>query len=286
MNRSFGKPTAPCSLCGKQSATPVAHYHGYRIARCRVCGLAYVDPKPSREELAALYAGYHYRNGQDEASWNRLMGRIFRESAELLRPANEGAGPGRLLDVGCGFGTFVGLMRGRGWDATGVDPSTSAAAAAKKTGVPVRLGTLEELDVPAGFYDAITLFYVLEHLPEPIVALKKIHALLKPGGTLLVRVPHTTPIVRLLSPFGAGGSLYDPPFHLYDFSPPVLFRMLSDAGFAQVRTFPGEPTVPSRLGPRIVSLLSGAVASGLYRFSRGTYLLPGVSKTTIARKPA
>jgi SAM-dependent methyltransferase len=214
------------------------------------------------------------------------MDGVFRESAALLHPAGGDGEAGRLLDVGCGFGSFVGLMRGRGWDAEGVDPSPAAVAAAREAGLPVRLGTLEDLDAPDGAYDAVTLFYVLEHLPEPMKALKKINGLLKPGGTLLLRVPHTTPIVRLLSPFGAGAALYDPPFHLYDFSPRVLARMLAEAGFAGVRTFPGRPTVPSRPGLRFVSLLSGAAAAGLYRLSRGTLLLPGVSKTTIAGKPA
>ena len=267
----------------------MARHNGYRVILCRACGLVHVDPRPAPGEIAALYAGYHSRDGQDEASWTRLMDGVFRESAALLRPvrgAGGDGGSGRLLDVGCGFGSFVGLMRRRGWDAEGVDPSPAAVAAARKAGLPVRLGTLEDLDGPAGAYDAVTLFYVLEHLPEPMGALKKIHGLLKPGGTLLLRVPHTTPIVRLLSPFGAGAALYDPPFHLHDFSPRVLARMLAEAGFAGARTFPGRPTVPSRLGPRVVSLLSGAAAAGLYRATRGRFLLPGVSKTTIAGKPA
>lgn len=264
----------------------MARHDGYRVVRCRGCGLVSVDPRPAPGELAALYAGYHSRDGQDEASWARLMDRVFRESATILRPVPGGGDAGRLLDVGCGFGAFVGLMRGRGWDAEGVDPSPAAVAAARKAGLPVRLGTLEEIDAPAGAYDAVTLFYVLEHLPQPLRALEKIHGLLKPGGTLLLRVPHTTPIVRLLAPFGAGAALYDPPFHLYDFSPRVLSRMLAEAGFAGARTFPGRPTVPSRLGPRIVSILCGAAAAGLYRASRGRLLLPGVSKTTIAGKSA
>lgn len=264
----------------------MARHDAYRVVRCRDCGLVSVDPRPAPGELAALYAGYHSRDGQDEGSWARLMDRVFRESAALLRPARGDGGAGRLLDVGCGFGSFVGLMRRRGWDAEGVDPSPAAVAAARKAGLPVRLGTLADLDAPAGGYDAVTLFYVLEHLPEPMAALKKIHGLLKPGGTLLLRVPHTTPIVRLLSPFGAGAALFDPPFHLYDFSPRVLARMLAEAGFAGARTFPGRPTVPARLGPRIVSLLAGAAAAGLFRASRGKLLLPGVSKTTIAGKPA
>jgi SAM-dependent methyltransferase len=129
------------------------------------------------------------------------------------------------------------------------------------------------------------MFYVLEHLPDPMGALRKAYDLLDPGGILLVRVPHTTPIVRMLSPFGIGGSLYDAPFHLHDFSPAVLRNMLLKAGFAEIRTFPGRPTRPQRPGPRAASVLFGTLARGLYSASGGRFLLPGVSKTTVARKP-
>jgi len=128
------------------------------------------------------------------------------------------------------------------------------------------------------------MFYVLEHLPDPIGVLKKVSDLLAPGGTILIRVPHTTPIVRLLAPLGLDGALYDPPFHLYDFSPSVLREMLQRTGFVDVRTFPGKTTVSSHLGTRIASALFGALATGIHALTRGMVLLPGVSKTTVARK--
>jgi SAM-dependent methyltransferase len=214
------------------------------------------------------------------------MGRIFRESAERLCSSWNGARPGRLLDAGCGYGAFVAAMRERGWDAEGVDPSPTVVAAARRKGRTVHLGTLERMQAPDGTYDAITMFYVLEHVPDPLGALRKAFDLLTPAGILLVRIPHTTPIVRLLAPFGLGKALYDPPFHLYDFSPAVLREMLQRTGFADVRMFPGAPTVPSRLGARIATALFGALATGIHAVTCGMVLLPGVSKTTMARKPS
>jgi 2-polyprenyl-3-methyl-5-hydroxy-6-metoxy-1,4-benzoquinol methylase len=250
-----------------------------------VCGLVYVNPRPKAEELASLYADYHARDGRNEASWDRLMGRIFRESADLLCAAWDWSRRPRLLDVGCGFGGFVALMKERGWDAEGVDPSPPVVEAARRKGRVVRLGKLEELPEDQGPFDGVTMFYVLEHLPDPMGALRKATNLLAPGGTLLIRVPHTTPIVRLLAPLGLGGVLYDPPYHLYDFSPAVLREMLHRTGFEGVRTFPGKPTVPSRLGPRLAASFFGTFAAWLHAVTRGAVLLPGVSKTTLARKP-
>lgn len=274
-----------CNVCDGDTTEHLATQAGFRIVRCRTCGLVYVNPRPASEDLVSLYIDYHTREGENEASWDRLMSRVFGESAELLCSSRNCAGPGRLLDVGCGFGAFVARMRERGWDAEGLDPSPAVVSAAASRGRPVRLGTLEALRSEPGAYDAVTMFYVLEHLPDPIGALMKVSDLLAPGGTILIRVPHTTPIVRLLAPLGLDGALYDPPFHLYDFSPSVLREMLQRGGFVDVRTFPGKPTVSSHLGTRIASGLFGALATGIHALTRGVILLPGVSKTTVARKP-
>jgi SAM-dependent methyltransferase len=275
-----------CNLCRRNDIVLLAEQCGFRIVRCRGCGLVYVNPRPVAEKLVSLYDAYHARDGADETSWDRLMRRVFRESADLLSSLWAGAGRPRLLDVGCGFGGFVALMRERGWDAEGVDPSPSVVQVATRRGQPIRLGTLEEIDSEGPPYDAVTMFYVLEHLRDPMAALRKVAALLAPEGMLVLRVPHTTPIVRLLAPFGLGRRLYDPPFHLYDFSPPVLREMLRRTGFDGVRTFPGQPTVPARLGSQLASSFFGAVAVGLHAMTRGIVLLPGVSKTTLARKPS
>jgi len=245
----------------------------------------YVNPRPVGARLAALYADYHSRDGGDEASWDRLMGQVFGESADLLSAMRHESGGSRLLDVGCGFGGFVALMRERGWDAVGVDPSPAVVEAATRRGRPVQQGTLEDLGANRGAYDAVTMFYVLEHLADPMRALRTAWDLLAPGGTVLVRVPNTTPIVRVLAPFGLGGTLYDPPYHLYDFSPAVLRDMLGRAGFIDVRTFPGKPTVPSRPAARLTAAFFGAIARGVHAMTARSVLLPGVSKTTIARKP-
>ena len=209
----------PCLLCGRDAPQPVVVRNGYPIVRCGGCGLVYVHPLPPEEDLPGFYGEYHARDGGNEAGWNRLMGEIFREAADHLDALGNGSGPPRLLDVGCGYGGFVALMRDRGWDAEGVDPSPVTVHAASAKGIPVRLGTLDEFSDSGASYRAITMFYVLEHLFDPMSALRKAFGLLEPGGVLLVRVPDTTPIVRLLSPFGWGDALYDPPFHLLTFRP-------------------------------------------------------------------
>jgi SAM-dependent methyltransferase len=274
-----------CALCAADDGSTVARPSGFRFVECRRCGLVYLDPRPSAAALAELYAGYHARDGASEGSWDRLMREVYRETAARLCAEAPSAAPRRLLDVGCGFGSFLAVMHELGWEAEGLDISPPVVAAAARRGRRVRLGTLEELGLPPEGYQAITMFYVLEHLPDPLRTLRQAWDLLAPEGILLVRVPHTTPIVRLLGPLGLGADLYDPPFHLYDFSPAVLQRLLGRAGFTHIRTFPGRPTAPARPPARLAAWLSGIAARALHRATAGRMLLPGVSKTTLARKP-
>jgi SAM-dependent methyltransferase len=278
--------TVTCNLCGMQDADAMAPGGAFPMVRCRGCGLVYLNPRPTAGSLLSLYVDYHARHGQDRAAWDRLMDGVFREAAEVLCKTAHGPGPRRLLDVGCGFGGFIAMMQRRGWEVEGLDPSPTAVAAAHVLGRPVRLGTLDALRDGHQDYDAVTMFYVLEHLPDPMGTLRQAWSLLGPGKTLLLRVPHTTPIVRLLAPLGVGGALYDPPFHLYDFSPGVLRTMLQRVGFEDIRTFPGQPTLSPNPGARVVSAVFGGLANGIHVLTGGAVLLPGVSKTTIARKPS
>ena len=121
---------AVCNLCGGEEAAPVASDNGLPVVRCRNCGLVYVTHHPSEEALLDLYGEYHSRGGGDEDSWAMLMRDVFRESAGILDAARNGKGPGRLLDIGCGFGDFIAAMRLRDWHAEGLDPSPKVVDAA------------------------------------------------------------------------------------------------------------------------------------------------------------
>jgi len=263
-------------------AERIAMQNGYRMVRCRNCGLIYVDPRPPREMLISLYDSYHQRGRKDMQSWKALMSRNFEEIADLIDMRYPSKG--NLLDVGCGYGHFIEIMQSREWKATGIEPSEETSANARARGLDIKQTALEDALFHEGSFDAITAFYVLEHLYDPLDALNKMYKLLKKGGMLVIRVPHTTPIVRLLNLFGIENNLYDMPFHLYDFSPSTVKSMLEKAGFAGIRVTPGSPTMPPGYAERLISLLSGHTARLLHTLSKGKILLPGVSKTVFALK--
>lgn len=159
------------------------------IATCPDCGLVQFLPRPSAEELEAWYA-HEYRNEYKRTRTPRpghvhRAGNLALERLAFLRDA--GARDGRLLDVGAGGGEFVHLASRIGFSATGVEPSEGYAAHARDTlGADIRTTTLEQAE---GEHDVVTVFHVVEHLRDPVLAFQRLRSRLRPGGLLYVEVP-------------------------------------------------------------------------------------------------
>jgi SAM-dependent methyltransferase len=271
-----------CNICDTDETILVTIQNNYRVVKCKNCGLVYVNPRPDTETLLELYNDYHQRNGKDEYTWARLMEKNFKEVSALLNRIIPKTG--KVLDIGCGYGHFMEIMRDYRWPVCGIDPSSKVLSGARKKGLNVIETTINNASFPCNSFDAITAFYVLEHLSDPLTALKKIFMILRPGGILIIRVPHTTPIVRFLSIFKIKNSLYDPPFHLYDFSPETITLLLKMACFSSIKIMPGSPTLPEEKIERIISIFSGNLSKLLFSITAGRLLLPGTSKTVIATK--
>lgn len=271
-----------CNLCGADNTSLITTQNSYRMIRCNQCGLVYVNPRPTSELLIKMYNDYHQRGNKDEHTWAKLMEGNLRETAGFLNkvfPAK-----GKILDVGCGYGHFIEIMSGSGWTAAGIEPSARLIDYTKRKGLNVVETTIDDAVLPEKSFDAVTAFYVLEHIFDPLSALRKIFMLLKPGGVVILRVPHTTPIVKLLDFFGIKNDLYDMPFHLYDFSPKTVKLLLDKAGFTSIKVIPGCPTRPGKFVERMMSLTFGNLARVLFALSLGIILFPGTSKTVIAIK--
>ncbi len=192
---------------------------------------------------------------------------------------------GRLLDVGAGYGFFISEMKARGWDAEGLEISRKAITYAKeRLEVTVHPGPLEALSFRQESFDVVTGFYVIEHLPDPLAFLRECYRIIRTGGFLLLRYPHTTPIKDLLGRFGIRNRLYDMPAHLCDFSPKTMADCLVRAGFDEVRHLIGGSTRPAGFGARAAGWVFGNIAEALFYASGKRFLFPGVSKTVIAFK--
>jgi 2-polyprenyl-3-methyl-5-hydroxy-6-metoxy-1,4-benzoquinol methylase len=231
-------PTRPCPLCGARHNPPDGDAHAVpRPVTCTRCGLVFVDPVPAEATDAATYgAGYYEPWQRDEERPRRRMWR------RRLRALDARAGRrGALLDVGCGDGLFLRVARDAGWRIDGIEFSPEGAArAAARLGRPVAIGDLAAAAVLPGPFDVVTVWHVLEHLPEPRPMLAAAHRRLRSGGLLVVAVPNLDNIPMRAAYRVARGRplpLFEPGArepHLSHFDRHTLRRILAEAGFAAI----------------------------------------------------
>jgi SAM-dependent methyltransferase len=270
-----------CALCKGSPCVPVIREGAWQYYRCRCCGVVFLDPQPSDLFLIEHYQRYLPAEAPGVESWRRMMRLVITRSAALIE--ERFPSPGRLLDVGCGYGFFLEAMERRGWRVEGIEiAATGREYARRALGLEVSPQPLPRADWPAARFDVVTLFYVIEHLADPRAVLTEVRRLLRPGGLLLLRWPHTTPLARLLRPWAACLKLYQAPSHLFDFAPRTLTGLLMELGFQEIHTTIGGWTQPENRGARLAATVFGRLAELLASTSHGCWLLPGVSKTTLA----
>jgi len=144
-----------------------------------------------------------------------------------------GESKGRLLDIGCGDGSFMHRMDSLGWSVLGLEVDHAAAEIARKRyGLPVVLGPTEETALPQETFDAICMNHVLEHVENPTGLLKTCGHLLKRQGVLAVKTPNVESLGHRV--FGRDWVSLDPPRHLHLFSRGTLRRCVEEAGLAMM----------------------------------------------------
>lgn len=234
---------ARCAACDRESTTVVGEGEDFeyrcsddtfRALRCDDCGLVYLDPRPAQSELDRIY-GPDYHAFAFTAEEFGLVHRVRRwlEARRLLGACAGLPGDARILDVGCGDGFHLDLLRqygAPGWRLVGVDPSPRALDAARRRGLEAERSPVENLAIPDGSVDLAFLIQTIEHLADPRAALVAIRRVLKPGGRLIVVTDNTaSPDFRLFRRRHWGG--YHFPRHFYLFAPPVLERLALATGF-------------------------------------------------------
>jgi SAM-dependent methyltransferase len=220
-----------CAACGSSAWSVVRHAaRPDRLGRCDRCGLQWLLDPPRGAALGELYATGFYEpapaRGGSAAQWLHQLTNAIR--LHELR----GIPVGRLLDVGSGKGRFLSAAQAAGWEVLGVEFAPASAEAARAAyGVEVVSGDFLQVELP-GTFDAITMWHVLEHLPEPVAAVARASELLRPGGLLMVSVPN---IESLQSQLGGESWFHlDLPRHLFHFSPRSLTRLVERAGGLRV----------------------------------------------------
>jgi 2-polyprenyl-3-methyl-5-hydroxy-6-metoxy-1,4-benzoquinol methylase len=200
----------------------------HRLVACARCGLQYVSPRLRADAVLEGYSG-----GSDELFVSQARGReiTFGKSLDLIQRVWK-RGPGRLLDVGTGGGSFPFIASRRGWQVEGCEPNRWLCDwALENYNLPIRPGTVFEQNFPARSFDVVTLWDVLEHTPDPKSEVREAHRLLREKGLLVINYPDIGSwIARLMG--RSWVFLLD--VHLYYFTRATIRKLLEDADFEVV----------------------------------------------------
>lgn len=219
-SRTPAPPASRCAWCEHQFDDADDRLAGR--TRCGRCGVATTSPWPSDAQLGEAYADwYRPANGRFSGLGDKLLRRSRSALADRLHRVLP---RGPVLDVGAGDGTLVRAFVRHGREAVGVDPYASA------NHPHVRDVELEEMD---GNWSAVIFWHSLEHLREPVRALRHAATLAAPGGVLVVAVPNATSLQART--FGDRWLHLDVPRHLVHISPPALVSAIEAAGFRVMR---------------------------------------------------
>lgn len=214
--------------------------NGFELARCRSCGVAFVTNPPTADELEHLYSfdsGYHVKFRDDAKEVAYRLSLAERHYAMLARYCKSGI----CLDVGASAGFFVKTAADHGWDAHGIELSKDTSRLARERyGVDVQTARLEETTFEPASFDAITLWDLIEHLPDPFDTMQRIVSLLKPGGVVLILTPNLDGLFARGSYRVARRIDYwpavTPPGHLFQFSAKSLTALLERVGLTVLET--------------------------------------------------
>ncbi len=218
-----------CGLCAERRLIPLYKFSCHLLVRCKQCGFAQVYNLPKKNDLYFLYADTYFKRGkyiEDKAIEKSCKRRV-----ELLRK-NDLSDGAKVLDVGCATGDFIKSAKVH-FNIWGVDISEYAIEVAKKNNPEVSgnidCQMIEDYTSSEGYFDAVVLWDVIEHLREPVKVVSRLVDFLKPGGILVISTPNTNALFARLT--GKYWPLMTVPEHLSFFSPYALRLLMEKNGF-------------------------------------------------------
>lgn len=213
----------------------------FAAMQCKSCGLVYLNPRPSVSEFDRIYPpAYHAFDFSEKDYGFVFKVRSRLEANRLLSFCKDLPDDAKILDVGCGDGFHLRLLRDYGnknWTLEGLDASEKAVEAAAKSKIKVHLGTAEENDLPSENYDLAFLIQTIEHVEKPDKVLPSICRLLKKGGRVVIVTDNTDSLDFKLFKNGYWGG-YHFPRHWNLFNRKALKKLAERSGFetAEIQT--------------------------------------------------
>ena len=222
-------------------------------------------PQPSLENLGKYYESVDYISHTDskrslfEKCYHFIKSIALKNKLNLvnsLQPAK-----GSVLDIGAGTGDFLSVVKENGWNTIGVEPSEKAKAIAQKKGVSFVEQTSE---LENNSFDVITMWHVLEHVPNLDNQIKELKRLLKPNGSLIIAVPNFKSFDA--KQYGNFWAAYDVPIHFWHFSKTAIKKLFAKEDMELVKV------LPMKFDSFYVSLLSEKYKTGKMNFVKAFFI--------------
>jgi 2-polyprenyl-3-methyl-5-hydroxy-6-metoxy-1,4-benzoquinol methylase len=219
------------------------------------------SPQPSLENLGKYYESEDYISHTDnkrslfEKAYHFVKGIALKNKLELIN--SEQIDKGSILDIGAGTGDFLSVAKKDGWNTTGIEPSDRAKAIAIGKGISFVDNTTI---LAESSFDVITMWHVLEHVPDLDFQIKELKRLLKPTGTLIVAVPNFKSFDA--KHYGSFWAAYDVPIHFWHFSKNAIKLLFEKEEISL------KKVLPMKFDSFYVSLLSEKYKSGKMNYPK------------------
>jgi SAM-dependent methyltransferase len=253
----------------------------FTVVRCNGCGLMRTNPRPTKETIGAYYpehyAPFSASADRRASGKNRRIRNVLRRwTGRDMRRLPRRLPGARLIEIGSAAGDFLEHVLQQGWSAEGIEPSDVAAGRARAKGLSVRTGTVDTVVIAERSADVVAAWMVLEHLHDPLDALRRIARWCKPDGYLVGSVPLQGRL--FLRVFGDCSYDLQLPTHLYHFSVRTLRSLLAAGGWRleRIRWQPNPNTL-------LWSLEFAASDRGLSRLARAVSWFRTARAATVPR---
>jgi 2-polyprenyl-3-methyl-5-hydroxy-6-metoxy-1,4-benzoquinol methylase len=227
--------------------------------------LLITSPQPSPENLGRYYESNDYISHTDskrslfEKAYHFVKGIALKNKLNLIN--NCSSSKGKLLDIGAGTGDFLFTAKQNGWETIGVEPSEKAKGIAIGKGIKFSDSTQ---DLESHSFDVITMWHVLEHVPNLEIQIKELKRLVKPNGTIIIAVPNFKSYDA--NYYGKFWAAFDVPIHFWHFSKTAIQLLF------QKENIKLEKVLPMKFDSFYVSLLSEKYKKGKMNFVKAIWI--------------
>lgn len=237
-----------CPVCKSSTINPLLTVKDYTVSQeeyviwqCAGCSLRFTQDAPDPESIGSYYKSPEYishtntRQGLVNKAYQTVRKFTLKQKAKLIAGHCNTAGR-KILDIGCGTGAFLDVMKREGWETIGLEPDEDARELARKLYRLTVFDAAQLYELPHAAFDVITLWHVLEHVHDLHNYVEQLRNLLKPGGKIFIAVPNYHSLDAHI--YRSSWAAYDVPRHLYHFTPRAMETLLKMHSLRSVQQKP------------------------------------------------